>query len=32
MYFLAKFTEEVKITEPEVIVWLKDYMKEGLSQ
>lgn len=23
---------EVKITEPEVILWLKDYMKEGLSQ
>lgn len=23
---------DVKITEPEVIIWLKDYMKEGLSQ
>jgi len=23
---------DVKITEPEVIMWLKDYMKEGLSQ
>ncbi|MCI9093848.1 MAG: sensor histidine kinase [Coprobacillus sp.] len=29
---IKSILEEVKITEPEVIVWLKDYMKEGLSQ
>ena len=29
---IKSILEEVKITEPEVIVWLKDYMKEGFSQ